>query len=128
MQRDIPRILEALLAFLAEVEAAQAALRPKPAEMPEAEKKVLEFLGEVEKAVEGEEGQKKAEERARQKEREREEAMHLEEARTVLGEVGDGESLRFSSFYAFGHCGRLESVLHPARSSFPFLPSPFTFR
>ncbi|KAJ7344048.1 nucleoporin protein Ndc1-Nup [Mycena albidolilacea] len=89
VQRDIPRILEALLAFLAEVETAQAALRPKPAEMPEAEKEVLAFLGEVEKKMEGEEGQKKAEERALQKEREREEAIHLEEARTVLGEVGD---------------------------------------
>ncbi|KAJ7862679.1 hypothetical protein B0H14DRAFT_2740139 [Mycena olivaceomarginata] len=48
--------------------------------MPEAEKEVFAFWGE--------EGQKNAEERARQKEREREEAMHLE-AWTVLGEVGD---------------------------------------
>ncbi|KAJ7131384.1 nucleoporin protein Ndc1-Nup-domain-containing protein [Mycena epipterygia] len=53
VQHDIPRILEALLAFLGEVEEAQAGLRP-----------------EADKAAP-------------------EEAADLEEARAVLGEVGD---------------------------------------
>ncbi|KAF7369361.1 hypothetical protein MVEN_00264700 [Mycena venus] len=89
VQRDIPRILEALLAFLAAVEDAQAALRPPVKEMPEAEKEVIELLEKVDEAVERKE-QKEKRERAMERRRvAAEEAAHLEEARTVLGEVGD---------------------------------------
>ncbi|KAF7377261.1 hypothetical protein MSAN_00146400 [Mycena sanguinolenta] len=100
VQRDIPRILEALIAFLAAVEDAQAALRPQShatdAKMPEAEKEVLEVLGAVAAAERGAEGTgKDAAETERERELKRErararamEAAHLEEARGVLGEVG----------------------------------------
>ncbi|KAJ7256149.1 hypothetical protein B0H12DRAFT_1323042 [Mycena haematopus] len=118
VQRDIPRVMEALVAFLGAVEEAQAGLGPMPeggkeGEMPEAEKEVLGVLGvlgEVEREAgggsrqggkegkEGKEGKGKGKgKRTEEEERAREErararaveAAHLEEARGVLGEVGD---------------------------------------
>ncbi|KAK7033262.1 hypothetical protein R3P38DRAFT_3265211 [Favolaschia claudopus] len=121
VQRDIPRILEALISFLGAVEQAQASLRPAKSEgeMPEEEKVLIGVLGVVGEVVgvsggeggvsagvEGEAGNKdkdgsenenekegkkegKKAEREERERRRRAEMVHLEEARTVLGEVGD---------------------------------------
>ncbi|KAJ6482732.1 hypothetical protein C8R45DRAFT_1215438 [Mycena sanguinolenta] len=148
VQRNIPRILEALIAFLAAVEDAQAALRPQAPKMPEAEKEVLEVLGSIaraegagsaERAGTGKETVETERERELKRERARARAMeaaHLEEARGVLGEVGDGESsLHFPRFYdvcARATVGERRAVLFRTRLffdlslvSFPSLFAPF---
>jgi nucleoporin NDC1 len=71
VQRDIPRVLEALLAFLGAVEDARAGLRLNAGggTVPEKERTLEQRRAA---AIE---------------------AADLEEARAVLGEVGDGESV-----------------------------------
>ncbi|KAJ7026075.1 hypothetical protein C8F04DRAFT_1126563 [Mycena alexandri] len=105
VQRDIPRILEALVAFLVAIEDAQAQLRPPPVksntntnaagsgnaqqpEMPADERALIGVLETVEDALgvarekAGERGDGKGAVDA-------EEQADLAEARAVLGEVGD---------------------------------------
>ncbi|KAJ7016046.1 hypothetical protein C8F04DRAFT_1166681 [Mycena alexandri] len=106
VQRDIPRILEALVAFLVAIEDAQAQLRAPPVksntntnaagsgngrqqqEMPADERALIGVLETVEDALgvarekDGEKGEGKGPVDA-------EEQADLAEARAVLGEVGD---------------------------------------
>ncbi|KAJ7689308.1 hypothetical protein B0H17DRAFT_1180303 [Mycena rosella] len=88
VQRDIPRVVEALVAFLGEVERAQGALRPAA---PPSDGTGVDADGEHADGGQGEGGREereKKEKRERREEREAE-ARDLEEARAVLGDVGD---------------------------------------
>ncbi|KAJ6586711.1 hypothetical protein B0H10DRAFT_2094657, partial [Mycena sp. CBHHK59/15] len=94
VQRDIPRVLEALLAFLGAVETAQAGLRPpSSSSLPAGSSESTLAEGAMEGGDEIDGGDEEKE-REREMEREREKARveeeaELDEARAVLGEVGD---------------------------------------
>jgi hypothetical protein len=97
VQRDVGRVVEALVAFLGEVEGAVGEVGGVGAG------------GDVSGDASGGEGGSQ-EERAAQMERARaraEEEAELEEARAVLGEVGDGEFFRFPSFFLVLCCDLL---------------------
>ncbi|KAJ7437446.1 hypothetical protein B0H11DRAFT_2107189 [Mycena galericulata] len=88
VQRDIPRVLEALLEFLGAVEEAVEGLRPKAASGGDAGKAAVEAQPDVDAGKEKEKAPLTPEqlERARA---EAEAAADLDEARAVLGDVGD---------------------------------------
>ncbi|KAJ7779023.1 hypothetical protein B0H16DRAFT_1878634 [Mycena metata] len=96
VQRDIPRILEALVAFLVAIEDAQAQLRPPPCaksgsgggELPVDERALIGVLETVEDAV-GVAREKDDGKAGGKGHVDAEEEADLAEARAVLGEVGD---------------------------------------
>ncbi|KAJ6483555.1 hypothetical protein C8R47DRAFT_1197315 [Mycena vitilis] len=86
VQRDIPRVLEALVTFLVAVEEAQAGLRPAGATAP------LEHAngeGGGEHTERGQHENAKPKMTLEERRAAEAEAADLEEARAVLGEVGD---------------------------------------